>query len=97
MPYFLFSTSRQSRISEVFGTEREIWLHVRAQGLFSEVIDREDLEPRRILIRTMKFISAMRGAAASEIRPFGNDPGPVRFGLFGLLLRSSRPALPSGP
>ncbi len=49
MPYFLFSTSRQSRISEVFGTEREIWLHVRAQGLFSEVIDREDLEPRQIL------------------------------------------------
>lgn len=47
MPYFLFSTSRQSRISEVFGTEREIWLHVRAQGLFSEVIDREDLEPRQ--------------------------------------------------
>jgi hypothetical protein len=49
MPYFLFSTSRKSRISEIFVTEREIWVHVRAQGLFSEVIDREDLEPRRIL------------------------------------------------
>jgi hypothetical protein len=49
MPYFLFSTSRKSRISEVFVTEREVWVHVRAQGLCSEVIDREDLDPRRIL------------------------------------------------
>jgi hypothetical protein len=49
MPYFLFSTSRKCRISEVFVTEQEIWVHVRAQGLWSEVIDREDLEPRRIL------------------------------------------------
>jgi hypothetical protein len=49
MAYFLFSTSRKCRISEIFVTEREIWVHVRAQGLFSEVIDREDLEPRRIL------------------------------------------------
>jgi hypothetical protein len=49
MPYFLFSTSRKSRISEVFVTEREVWVHVRAQGLWSEVIDREDLDPRRIL------------------------------------------------
>src|ERR1700739_201141 len=47
--YFLFSTSRKSRISEVFVTEQEIWGHVRAQGLWSEVIDREDLDPRRIL------------------------------------------------
>jgi hypothetical protein len=49
MPYFLFSTSRKSRISEVFGTEQEIWVHVQIQGLYSEVIDREDLEPRQIL------------------------------------------------
>ena len=49
MPYFLFSTSRKSRISEVFVTEREVWVHVRAQGFCSEVIDREDLDPRRIL------------------------------------------------
>jgi hypothetical protein len=49
MPYSLFSTSRKSRINEVFVTEREIWVHVRAQGLWSEVIDREDLDPRRIL------------------------------------------------
>jgi hypothetical protein len=49
MPYFLFSTSRKSRISEVFVTEREVWVHVRAQGLCSEVIDREDRDPRRIL------------------------------------------------
>ena len=49
MPYFLFSTSRKSRISEVFVTEREVWVHVRAQGLCSEVIDREDMDPRTIL------------------------------------------------
>jgi hypothetical protein len=49
MPYFLFSASQKSRISETFVTEQEIWVHVRAQGLYSEVIDREDLDPRRIL------------------------------------------------
>ena len=49
MPYFLFSTSRKSRISEVFVTEREVWVDVRSKGLCIEVIDREDLDPRRIL------------------------------------------------
>jgi hypothetical protein len=49
MPYFLFSASQKSRISETFVTEQEIWVHVWAQGLCSEVIDREDLDPRRVL------------------------------------------------
>ena len=44
MPYFLFSTSQKTRISETFVTEQEICVHVRAQGLCSEVIDREDMD-----------------------------------------------------
>jgi hypothetical protein len=49
MPYFLFSVTQKCRISELFPTEKEMWTHVRANGLCSEVIDREDLEPRRVL------------------------------------------------
>jgi hypothetical protein len=49
MSYFLYSASQERRVSELFATEREIWTHVRAQGLCSEVIDREDMDPRRIL------------------------------------------------
>jgi len=49
MPYFLFSVSQKCRISELFVTEKEMWIHVRSNGLCSEVIDREDLEPRRVL------------------------------------------------
>jgi hypothetical protein len=49
MPYFLYSTSGECRVSELFATEKDMWTHVRAQGLCSEVIDREDRDPRRIL------------------------------------------------
>jgi hypothetical protein len=49
MPYVLFSVSRNSRASELFATETEMWTYVRAQGLCSEVVDREDLEPQKIL------------------------------------------------
>jgi hypothetical protein len=49
MPYFLFSVSQKCRISELFVTEKEVWTHVRANGLCREEIDREDLEPRRVL------------------------------------------------
>jgi hypothetical protein len=49
MPYFLYSASEERRVSELFATEKDMWTHVRAQGLCSEVIDREDMDPRRIL------------------------------------------------
>jgi hypothetical protein len=49
MPYFLYSVSQSCRISELFANEEEMWSHVRSSGLCSEVIDREDQEPRRVL------------------------------------------------
>lgn len=49
MPYFLYSISEKCRTSELFITEKEIWAHVRAQGLCSELLEREDMEPRRVL------------------------------------------------
>jgi hypothetical protein len=49
MPYFLYSASEERRVSELFATEKDMWTHVRAQGLCREVIDREDMDPRRIL------------------------------------------------
>ena len=49
MPYFLYSRSQERRVSKSFATETDMWTHVRAQGLCGEVIDREDMDPRRIL------------------------------------------------
>lgn len=49
MPYFLYSAFERRRVSELFATEKEMWVHVRAQDLCTEVIDREDADPRRIL------------------------------------------------
>ena len=49
MPYFLYSRSQERRVSESFATEKDMWTHVQAQGLCGEVIDREDMDPRRIL------------------------------------------------
>jgi hypothetical protein len=49
MPYFLYSTSDKRRVSDLFTSEKEMWVHVRAQDLCTEVVEREDADPRRIL------------------------------------------------
>jgi hypothetical protein len=49
MPYVLYSVSRQCRVSDLFATEDDVWVHVHTQGLCSEVVDREDLDLQRIL------------------------------------------------
>jgi hypothetical protein len=49
MPYALYSASRKSRVSALFATEQDVWTYVREQELCSEIIEREDMEPRRVL------------------------------------------------
>jgi hypothetical protein len=68
MPYFLFSVTQKCRISDLFSTEREMWTHVRANGLCSEVIDREDSSRGGCCIRIMRFIYVTRRDAGSGRR-----------------------------
>lgn len=49
MRYVLYSVSQNARVSDLFTTEAEIWTYVRVQGLYSDVVDREDLELQTIL------------------------------------------------
>jgi hypothetical protein len=49
MPYVLYSVSGNSRVSELFASEQELWAYVRAQGLCNEVIEREDIDARTVL------------------------------------------------
>jgi hypothetical protein len=49
MPYFLYSASEERQVSELFTTEIEMWVHVRSQDLCTEVVDRDDMVPRRVL------------------------------------------------
>ena len=49
MHFVLYSVVQQCRVGDPFATEREIWAFVGAQHLFTEVIDREDLELQRVL------------------------------------------------
>jgi hypothetical protein len=49
MRYVLYSVSQNARVSDLFTTEAEIWTHARVQGLYSDVVDREDLELQTIL------------------------------------------------
>ncbi len=49
MRYVLYSVSQNARVSDLFTTEAEIWTYVRIQGLYSDVVDREDLELQTIL------------------------------------------------
>ncbi len=49
MRYVLYSVSQDARVSDLFTTEAEVWTYVRVQGLYSDVVDREDLELQTIL------------------------------------------------
>jgi hypothetical protein len=65
MPYFLYSTSNKHRVSDLFTSEKEMWVHVRAQDLCTEVVEREDADPRRILHPDYESISATQTVNAS--------------------------------
>jgi hypothetical protein len=47
MPYALYS--ERIRVSELFVTEDDLWVHVQQNGLYTEVIFDEDLPPQKIL------------------------------------------------
>jgi hypothetical protein len=47
MPYALYREKR--RVSPLFNTEGELWVHVRESGLCAEALENEDMPARRVL------------------------------------------------